>query len=491
MLIFVTVWRSEIIKSLSRRREFSFGIRVPIAQTYEVHRMLKQEPEGVLWTKGRVLRSSLPVLVELVVQMVTQLIDMAMVGRLGVSAIAAMGLANLSLMVGQGVLTGISIGAMALVARYIGAEEEGLAKRVNHQSLLVSGALAALLCLFMFVHARHIISILSTESEVVVLGASYLRHILPGFAVFLTTIPLGGALRGAGDAVTPMKISIVLHVVKLIGNWVLIYGKMGCPALALDGAAISWTLSRAIAGLLFLYTLRDPACPVSISPIAAMDFLRIDTIVAKRLLRIAVPAILEQVALSLGMVVYGSMVAGLGTAVYAAFNIANTTESLSYMPGQSFQTATSATVGHYLGAGEYGGAKRSVKEATKICVATMGTMALAFLLVPQYLVQMFTADPEIIRLSSMALRVAAFGQVPMGLAGICSGGLQGAGDTQAVMYVTLFSVWVVRLGVTYLLVNVGGLGLPGAWLAQVVDWLVRCGCLWYRFRLSQWEQVEV
>jgi putative MATE family efflux protein len=343
----------------------------------------------------------------------------------------------------------------------------------------------------MFIYARHIMAILGAESEVVILGTSYLRYILPGFAVFLTTIPLSGALRGAGDAVTPMKISIVLHVVKLIGNWILIYGKMGCPALALDGAAISWTLSRAVAGMLFFYTLRDRACPVSIFPIAPVDFLRVDTTVVKRLLRIAVPAILERVALSLGMVVYGSMIADLGTEVYAAFNIANTTESLSYMPGQSFQTAASATVGHYVGAGEYGGAKRSVKEAAKMCIATMGTMALAFFLVPQYLVQMFTADPEIIRLSSMALRVAAFGQVPMGLAGICSGSLQGAGDTQAVMYVTLFSVWVVRLGVTYLLVNVGGLGLSGAWLAQVVDWLVRCGCLRYRFGLGQWEQVEV
>jgi len=453
--------------------------------------MTKHRSECGLWTKRRILMSSLPVLVELVVQMATQIIDMAMVGRLGVKAIAAMGLANLSLMVGQGVLTGLSVGTMALVARFIGAEEQDLAQRVNHQSFLVSGALAALLCFVMFIYARHIIAIMGAESEVVILGTSYLRYVLPGFAVFLITIPLGGALRGAGDTMTPMKISIVLHVVKLMGNWILIYGKMGCPALGLDGAAISWTLSRAVGGLLFLNVLSDRTCPVTIFSIVPMDFLRVDTIVVKRLLRIAVPAILEQVALNLGMVVYGSMVADLGTEVYAAFNIANTAESLSYMPGHSFQTAASVTIGYHLGAGEYREAKRSVGEAAKMCIATMGTMALIFLLVPQYLVQIFTTDPELVRLSAIALRVAAFAQVPMGVAVVCSGGLQGAGDTQAVMYITLFSVWVVRLGATYLLVTVGGLGLPGAWFAQVVDWLVRCGYLWYRFRLGQWEQVEV
>jgi Na+-driven multidrug efflux pump len=87
--------------------------------------------------------------------------------------------------------------------------------------------------------------------------------------------------------------------------------------------------------------------------------------------------------------------------------------------------------------------------------------------------------------------VISFGQVPMGTAFIYSGALRGAGDTRSVLYVTAFAVWIVRLSATYLLVVVGGLGLLGAWLAMVADWLVRGGYVWYRFRTGRWKRLQV
>ncbi len=449
-------------------------------------------PGDAVAIRRRVIQLSLPVFAEVVLQTLTQVVDMAMVGRLGASAIAAVGLSMQPLFLGQGVFMGLSVGTTALVARFTGAGDRRMAGRTNHQSLLVSTGLALVMCAAAYVYARDIVSLMGAEQDVVLLGTSYLRYLVPGFAVLLATMTVGGALRGAGDTTTPMKINVLVNLINVVGNYMLIFGHLGFPALGVDGAAIATTVSRIIGGALFVWAAWRRGSPVAPPRQAHLvDHLRIDTVLVGRVLRVGVPAILERLVISSGMLVYIRAVAGLGTVVYAAHNIANNAESLSFMPGLAFATAATALVGQGLGAGRPDFAERSAREALRLGLAVMGTMALVFLTVPQYLMMIYTSDPEIIRLGSIALRVISFGQVPMGTAFIYSGALRGAGDTRSVLYVTAFAVWVVRLSATYLLVVVGGLGLLGAWLAMVADWLVRGGYVWYRFRAGRWRRLQV
>ncbi|MDI7247893.1 MAG: MATE family efflux transporter [Bacillota bacterium] len=441
--------------------------------------------------RRRVIQLSLPVFAEVVLQTLTQVVDMAMVGRLGASAIAAVGLSMQPLFLGQGVFMGLSVGTTALVARFTGAGERRMAGRTNHQSLLVSTVLALVTCAAAYVYARDIVTLMGAEPDVIALGTSYLRYLVPGFAMLLATMTVGGALRGAGDTTTPMKINVLVNLVNVVGNYMLIFGHFGFPALGVDGAAIATTVSRMIGGALFLWAACRRASPVALPRLRLAAYFRIDTALVARVLRIGVPAILERLVISSGMLVYIRAVAGLGTVVYAAHSIANNAESLSFMPGLAFATAATALVGQGLGAGRPDVAERSASEALKLGLAVMGTMALVFLAVPEYLMMIYTSDPEIIRLGSIALRVISFGQVPMGTAFIFSGALRGAGDTRSVLYVTTFAVWVVRLSATYLLVVMAGLGLFGAWLAMVADWLVRGGYVWHRFRAGRWKQLQV
>ncbi|MEW6229236.1 MAG: MATE family efflux transporter [Bacillota bacterium] len=448
-------------------------------------------PGDAVAIRRRVVQLSLPVFAEVVLQTLTQVVDMAMVGRLGASAIAAVGLSMQPLFLGQGVFMGLSVGTTALVARFIGAENRRMARRTNHQSFLVSTGLAVVMCAAAYVYARDIVALMGAKPDVVELGTSYLRYLTPGFAVLLATMTVGGALRGAGDTTTPMKINVVVNLVNVVGNYLLIFGHLGFPALGVDGAAIATTVSRAVGGALFLWAVARRDCPVALPRMPLWSYFRVDAGLVARVLRIGVPAILERLVISSGMLVYIRMVAGLGTVVYAAHNIANNAESLSFMPGLSFATAATALVGQGLGARRPDAAERSAREALKMGIAVMGSMALVFLAIPQYLMRIYTTDPDIIRLGSVALRIVAFAQVPMGIAFIYSGALRGAGDTRSVLYVTAFAVWVVRLSVTYLLVVAAGLGLSGAWLAMVADWLVRGGYVWYRFRAGGWKRLEV
>ncbi|MCR4402570.1 MAG: MATE family efflux transporter [Firmicutes bacterium] len=442
--------------------------------------------------RRRVIQLSAPVFAEVVLQTLTQVVDMAMVGRLGASAIAAVGLSMQPLFLGQGVFMGLSVGTTALVARFTGAQDRRMAARTNHQSFLVSMILAIGMSAGVYAYARDIVGLMGAEPDVIALGTSYLRRLAPGFGALLGTMTVGGALRGAGDTTTPMKINVLVNFVNVVGNYALIFGHLGCPALGVEGAALATTASRIVGGALFVWASWRPGSPVAPTRRQRLEeYLKVDVALVGRVLRVGVPAILERLVISSGMLVYIREVAGLGTVVYAAHNVANNAESLSFMPGLAFATAATALVGQGLGAGKPDAAERSAQEALRLGLTVMGAMALVFLAAPQYLMMIFTSDPEIIRLGSMALRVISFAQIPMGVAFIYSGALRGAGDTRSVLYVTVFAVWVVRLSATYILVSVGGLGLVGAWLAMVADWLVRGVYVWRKFRSGRWKPLQV
>jgi Na+-driven multidrug efflux pump len=121
----------------------------------------------------------------------------------------------------------------------------------------------------------------------------------------------------------------------------------------------------------------------------------------------------------------------------------------------------------------------------------MGVMALIFLNFPEYLMKLYTSDPEIIRLGARNLRIIAFAQIPMGTQFIFAGALRGAGDTKSVFYSTAISSWVGRLGMAYIFINIFHWGLVGAWLAMVVDWSMRGSYVFWRFKKGQWKNLKI
>ena len=116
--------------------------------------------------------------------------------------------------------------------------------------------------------------------------------------------------------------------------------------------------------------------------------------------------------------------------------------------------------------------------------------ALLFLF-PRALIRLYVDDPQIIELGASVLRIMALVQVPMGTAFVMMGSLRGAGDTRSVLFTSLFSVWVVRLGLAWLFVNVLGLGLRGAWYAMGIDWLVRMSIATVTFKRGRWRYMSV
>lgn len=430
-----------------------------------------------------------PVVVEQALAMVSQVVDMAMLGRLGAESVAAVGLSMQPFMLINSAFMGLSVGTTALAARATGAGNREEAGKVTGQSILVAFIFGLVISAIGFLKADWVIAFMRAEAPVRVIGGQYVRAVMPGMLLFFVFTISTGALRGAGDTRTPMLINLGLNVVHVFTNYLLIFGNLGFPALGAAGAGLSTSLSRTLGGIAILTVLTSGKGKLTVHWKSVLT--RFDMGLFGRILNIGVPAMLERTLTSSGQIQYARMVASLGTKSYAAHSLSLNVESFSYMPGMGFATAATALVGQRLGAKDPEGAEKRALLSMRMGLLSMGTMGLLFFLFPGQFLRIFTNDPEVIALGIPLVRIVAFTEIPESLGFVIPGALRGAGDTRISMYVTVLGAWVVRVGTTYILMNILHLGLTAAWIAMFLDWVVRSSLYWIRFRRGQWKTLKV
>lgn len=450
---------------------------------------LKNGPDPELkFIRKRIVSLALPVMGENVLHLAFSFVDMIFVGQLGVAPLAGVGLAFQVLFILQSLLAAFSTGTMVLVAHHIGARDEKGAQRVTFQALYLVTALAAVLGLLGAFYSRNILSLFGADEEVTMFASDYLTYILVPAAVLVTMFTLTAALRGAGDTRTPLYISIIANLLNIPADYVMIFGHFGFPALGVAGAAIATSVCRAFAVLVLLAIVFSGRAKIRLS-IANMPKPEMKEFY--RILRVGVPASVEQLMMSLGAAVYASLVLGLGTSTYAAHRIAFNVESISFMPSFGFAIAASSLVGQFRGAGDDPKAERTAFEVLKVAVVFTSVVCVLLLLFPEPLVRLFTQDLGVTAMSSQVIRIIAVVQPLLGTGFVMSGALRGAGDTRFPMISTSLGTWVVRIPLTHILITFMSAGLVGAWLAMAVDIAVRSVMAYAKFRSNSWRKIHL
>lgn len=438
--------------------------------------------------RTQVLRLAFPAMAEMVLQTVTQIVSMILVGHLGANAVTSIGISTQPLNLIMGVFQGIAVAVTALVARSIGADRREDARKAAAQGVTLAGLIALGACALMLIRARAVVIWMGASAEVVDQATQYLLIMTPGLFFLWVTAVITGALRGAGDNRTPMKVNMTVSLLSFAGNVVLVYGMFGFPALGVLGAGLATSIARVAGGLLLLipYLLGKLTLPCKFP----QDF-RWDGSLMTRVLRVGIPGAGERLLISGGGLFYARMVAGLGAVSYAAHTIGINAESVSYMPGTAFAVAATTLVGQNLGAERPDLAERSTYQALLPACILVGAVGVGFLAFPGALVRLYSSDPEVIRLASIYMRMMGFCQIHQAFGFVLLGALRGAGDTKFVMWLTAFCSWVLRLGTTYLLINVVGIGVTGAWWGMAVDGFVKGLAGWMWFRRGRWKKASV
>ena len=444
---------------------------------------------GQIDTRRKILHLAWPAIVENLLHTMVGIVDTAMVGRLGAASLAAAGLGNQISMLGLTVFSALATGSTALVARHIGANESPKASDVARQSLVLGLFVSGTVMVTFLLTARGLLGVLFSRSEVDVLNmaSTYVRIVTLAMVLNYFLIVINAILRGAGDTKTPMRITALVNVINIIGNTIFIYGIGPIPALGVAGAAIGTAIAQASGGVLALRVLfRHPMLRVRMT-----DSFKPDRTIIRRIAHIGIPAGAEQGMMRVAQLVYTMIVSSLGTVSYAAHQVALNAESLSFMPGAGFATASTTMVGQNLGADRPDEAEKSGRVARNLGILVMSIMGVIFIIVPQPIVRIFSSDPEVIQLATVCLRLVAISQPALAIWMILAGGLRGAGDTRAILKIVIAGLVVVRVGLAYLLAIHLGFGLVGAWVAMVIDLFVRGFLIQRRFNRGEWKTLQV
>lgn len=433
-------------------------------------------------------RLAWPAIAEMVLHMFVWIADTAMVGRLGAQALSAVGLGGNVYWTCTWIFAAIGVGTQAMVARAVGAGDARRAAFSAGQGLLAGFALGAVLAGGAIVAAPWVYRLAGFAQDVSASGSEYMRIVGAGALLFIPLQVGSAILRGSGDTRTPLYITIVTNSVNLVGDYVLIFGVLGFPALGVRGAAIATLVAHITGGLLTLGAVfrRNGAAHLH-----AGDVLRIDAPTLRNLVRLGVPAGAEEALMNGSRLISSFIIATLGTTAFAANQVTVAAESLSFMPGYGFAVAAGILVGQSLGARRADRAVQVGYRSLRHSVAVMGSVALAFLLIPRLIIGMFTNDPEVIRIASVCLRIAAFEQVFIGITDTLCGSLRGAGDTRTALRITAAGTWLVRMPLVVLATYVFHLGLPAVWVITCLDWAVRSALAARHFRAGRWQEVRV
>ncbi|HTF57608.1 MAG TPA: MATE family efflux transporter [Planctomycetota bacterium] len=441
--------------------------------------------------RREILRLTWPVVLQNLFRTFMIVVDTAMVGRLGAAALASMaviGPIGYSLIA---ILMALGVGTIATTARATGEGDPAKLEREAATSILaalVGGLITVGPAIFLLPRLAGLFEV-PGDPSVVANARSYLVWFAAAIPGLLLENAASAVLRGSGDTRTPMVFAIGANVLNIFGNYTLIFGKFGAPAMGVPGSGLSTAICYTLQGLALTSILFLPGARKRLS---FESFRRVTRESAARLARVTGPALVEPLLLQTGFLIFSRSVTLLGTIPAAAHRAAITVESLSFMPGYGFSVACSALVGQYLGARRPDRAGLVVRESVFLAACLMSLIGVLFVAIPGTLLKLFIpADPEAVRIGAVCLMIAAFEQPLMGAAMSLAGGLRGAGDTRSPMVVGALSVWLVRVPLAWFLAFPAGLGLSGLWITMIVDWGARTAAFAWIVRRGRWKTVSV
>lgn len=431
-----------------------------------------------------------PTILEQVLQVTVTYVDSAMVGSLGAMATAAIAVPTSTIWLVNGWMNAFAIGFSVLMARNLGAGKKDRANLITRQALHTSLFFGLILTIAFLLVARILPAWIGAEAEVQTLASTYYHYIALGYLPNLVMILISTLLRCSGDAKTPLMLNGLNNILNVVLNLFFIFdfvplGRLALPGLGLGvkGAAIATTISVTVTSLLLLTTLMTKDSPIKVH---LKEKAHYERTIYKSALRLGIPVALERSTLSLGQIVFTKMVGTLGTTALAAHFLANTAESITYLPPSGFSTAATTLVAQSLGSGDKDLAKRFADTCTILGTALMSMMGVVLYVFAPNLMRFFTQDAQVIALGTTILRIEAFAEPAFGLSMLAFGVFRGAGDTRRPFAISIAGMWLLRLPLAYLLLQTTTLGLLGIWIAMASDLSLRGIISFVLYRRYTW-----
>lgn len=417
----------------------------------------------------------LPMTIENVLQMLAGFVAMAMIGRISDVAISALGLSMRVTQIVWALFKGVTTGGTVYIAQAYGANDYKKLKSVVQQTLLSTVIPVIFLQQLIYWNAPLLIRGLGAKGDLLQNGALYLKTISWGLPFMAIMLVVTGVMQGMGNAKTPMKIALIMNLINIVGNYLLIFGKFGFPALGVKGSAIGTAFAQLVGAGIGIYILFSKH-----GPLEGMFNFSFFTMQVKRITEIykmGIPTAFESIFWQMATIIFTRLILTFGVTALAAHQLGLQAEAISYMPAMGFSVAATAFVGQAIGARDPELGRKYLREIMMGSVLVTSASVVLLFFFPAWIMGLLTNQKEVIELGVKYLMLMAVVQIPQNASGVLNGALRGAGFTKIPMIVAGTGIWLVRLPLAYVLSIFCGLNIIGIWIAMTID-------LGFRFCLS-------
>ena len=432
-----------------------------------------------------------PLILTNLLQVTVGIIDFKMVGILGVSSIAAVGMSRQVMMFIMVLMIAISGGSSVLVAHAYGAKDHKKVSRIAAHSVffMIIASLLIVMPLGLLLSGR-ILMLLGAEEQVVQLGVSYLNILFMGSVFTMFTFGITGILLGVGKTKVSLVFLVFINILNVIFNYIFIFGMGPIPPFGVAGAALGTVIARGIGALAGLWILKAPRFRIEAG---YRDGLTVDFPLLKKILFLGGPRSLQGIVRNFSRLVVLWIISLLpeSTRLVSAYSVSMQVRMISTFIGLAFMSATMSRVGQNLGAGDPESAEKSGWIASGMATGLMTAFALIFLIFPGYIMAFFTNDVRVISAGITFFVITALAEPVMAFSFALGGGLRGGGDPVSPFIYSSISDLVVVIGAGYVLAIKLNMGLPGIAVAISLSAVTRAIPTMWKFWKGGWKTVKL
>ncbi len=419
------------------------------------------------------------------------LVDSLMVSSLGPSAVAAVGLTAQPKFIGLAMFIAINVSISALVARRRGEGKRADANTIAMTAILFAIISAGLISLFFVANADAILTLCGTNADTHENAVEYFSIIMSGIIFNVIQMSINAAQRGSGNTKITMRTNMVSNAVNIFGNWVLINGHLGFPALGVRGAALATVFGSLVASVMSIISILGKDTFISI-PFMVKEKIRPAWRAFKNIIHVGYSIFFEQLLMRIGFMATALMAANQGTDAMAAHQVSMNLMGLAFSFGDGLQAAAVALIGHSLGAKKPDLAKEYGSTCRFMGLVISILLGLVYLTGGKTLFGLFfPTEPHIVNICiniSYIIIVTILFQISQV---IYMGCLRGAGDTKYTAMCSMLSVTVIRTVFSFVCCYWFHWGIIGIWMGILADQVSRYTFASIRFKQGEWVNIKI
>ncbi len=458
---------------------FVQGMRVSSTLTYS--HPIQPWPQRL----GKILALALPITTGMLSQSLLNLVDAALVGRLGEVALSGVGLGSYANFIFIALITGLSSAVQTLVARRRGQGDHARIGEPVNLALGVSLAFALPVSLLACALGPSILQLLTTDSQVAAVGAEYFHYRVLALTCVAINFSLRGYWNGIKDAVGFLRLLLLMHLLNVPLSYLLIFGGLGIPAFGAAGSGLGTLLAMALGSVLLLIQSYRRGARHGLLRVRP----RLKTLTS--LLNLALPGSAQQLVFAIGLMLLFWVIARLGAAEVALAHILINLGLLLILPGVGLGMAATTLVSHSLGEQQRETAYRWGIDTIWLALLVLFVLGLPLWIWPEAVLHLFIQDAELQALGRWPLIIQGLGLCLDAAAIVLTQALQGAGAHRTVMLINSASFWGLYLPLAWLFGVHLGWGLTAIWIVQMAQRLLNSLIFIGLWRQRRWQQISL